>query len=117
MSYISASLVQIAVPIAATSGAQAVLDACCPGVFDVDSPSRVLMAAASDPFVPTHAVGQGRVTQAEYLQLAAQADSASCAQATIGVWQIDGGGVESFIAPLGGQTLWDALDLVPLEYP
>jgi len=117
VAYISASLVQIAVPLASTSSAQTVLDACCPGVFDVDSPTRVLMAASADPYTPTHAVGQGRVTQSEYLQLAAQADGVSCAQATIGVWQIDGGGVESFIAPQGGQTLWDALDIVPVEYP
>jgi hypothetical protein len=112
---IAASDLQIAVLLEDAADAQDVFDVACPGVFDVVTPDRSLRAYAADPTVPAWAVGQGRVDQVDYALLATLALTAGINHLAVGVWIA--GTPETYQAAEPAGTLWEALDLVPVEEP
>lgn len=95
--------------------AQVALDTAAPGDFDVTSPDRTVWAYASDPTVPAWAVGQGRVDQVDYALLATLALTAGINHLAVGVWIA--GTPETYQAAEPAGTLWEALELVPVEEP
>lgn len=109
---ITDSNVQIAVALADAAAAQLVLDATCPGDFDVTSPDRTVWAYASDPTVPAVAVGQGKINQAKYAALAVAAAAASINHLAIGFW-VD----TAYTAADPAETLWSAMGIVRVEEP
>lgn len=110
---ISASLVQIAVDLDDAEAAQDALDLACPGVFDVSTVDRTVWAYASAPTVPAVAVAQGRVEQAEYALLATLALAAGVNHLAVGVWLA--GSPETYQPAEPGGTLWEAMDIAPVE--
>lgn len=109
---ITASQVQIAVLLADCAAAQLVLNATCPGDFDVTSGDRTVWAYASDPAVPAVAVAQGKVDQSKYAALGAAAAAAGISHLAIGFWE---GAVYTPAAE--GGTLWAAMEITPVEEP
>lgn len=111
------SLVQIAVDLDDTVAAQNALDTACPGDFDVTTGDRTLMALSAAPAVGAFAVGQGPLAQADYAMLATMALAAGINHAVVGVWVEDGQGGEVFQPAQSQDALWEAMGLVPVEYP
>lgn len=109
---ITDSNVQIAVLLADCTAAQIVLTATCPGVFDVTSGDRTVWAYASDPTTPAVAVAQGKVNQAQYAALAVAAAAAGINHIAIGFW-VD----TTYTAADPAETLWAAMEIVPVEEP
>jgi hypothetical protein len=109
---ITASQVQIAVLLADCAAAQLVLDATCPGDFDVSSLDRTVWARAAAPTVPAVAVAQGKVDQAKYAALGAAASAVGISHLAIGFWE---GSTYTPAAESG--TLWAAMEIVAVEEP
>lgn len=111
MAIITAYRVQIAVPLASTQIAQTALDLIMPDTWAFYPEAGAVKALSAFPTVAAYAVGSGRVSAANYAQMAAIAQASSISHLPIAEWQLEDGEEQEVILQ-GVGNLWTEMSLV-----